>query len=321
VATRGLTLEAMEVELADAQGLIGRTIQTKQANISKDLSPDSDLMGIKELQSCKSAYCVPLQNQGDIFGVLLVAAHEEDYFAKPQQELLNLIGEQISISIKKFYDRQNLEFQIDLLNELRRKTARELHDGLTQVVAALAMRANFARRMMEVNPEATEEELNKVEELARVTTKEIRQMIFSLQPSEIDSVGLKIAIETIAGKFGDLFDLEVSILFDQDIENLIPINGQRVIYSLIEESINIIRKNGGPKRVELRLREFENGILLLEIEGKGRKGSTYELDQMNGEFESLQATAELIKATLQVDTNLEYGSCLRFYIPQAEVPI
>lgn len=319
-ATRGLTLEVVDIEPSDDPGLIRQTIQAKKANTSKDLSTDSDLLHFKELQKFKSAYCLPLQNQENIFGVLMFAAQGEDYFAKPQQELLNLIGEQITSSIKNFYAHQNLEFQIELLNGMRRKTARELHDGLTQVVAALAMRANFARRMMEVNPEATEEELNKVEELARVTTKEIRQMIFSLQPSEIDSLGLKMAVESMARKLGDLFDLDVTILIDRDVEFQIPINRQRVIYSLIEESIQIIRKNGGSKQIELRLGEIENEILLLEIEGKGNKDFPDEFDQMNGEFESLQATADLIKATLQVDTNLENGSCLRFYIPPVEVP-
>lgn len=318
-ATKGLALEALEIEISDAQGLIGQTIKTKNPNISKTLSTDSDLGHFKELQKFKSAYCVPLQDHDVIYGVLLVAAQEKDYFAEPQKRLLDLIGEQMSVSIKSFYEYQNLKFQIGLLKELRRKTARELHDGLTQVVAALAMRANFARRMMEANPKATEQELSKVEELARVTTKEIRQMIFSLQPTEIDSMGLKIVLETLAGKLGDLFDMKVAIHFDREVEDLISTNKQRVIYTLIEESINIMRKNGGSRQVKVSLKNVENEFLLLEIEGNGQNESPYKLDQMNGEFESTQTTADLIKATLQVDTDQDNGSCIRFYIPQTEL--
>lgn len=317
-ATRGLTQEIQNIELSEAYGLIGRTIESNKGYVSKDFPSDPDLGQFVELRKCKSAYCVPLQIHTGNLGVLLFAAQDEDYFAKPKQDLLNLIGEQVSISIKDFYAYQDIEFQIQLHKELRRKTARELHNGLTQVVAALAMRANFARRMMEVDLEATEEELNKVEELARVTTKEIRQMIFSLKPTEIDSLGLKTSVESMADKFSDLFGLDLAIQFNQDLEIMIPINRQRVIYSLIEETINIIRKKGGTKQVAVRLSNIENEFLLLEIEEKGQRDSRGDIDQMSGEYESMLATAGLIKATLQVDVNQENGILIKFFIPQPD---
>ena len=319
-ASRGLTLEGLDIELEDDQGLIRRTIETNHGNISKAVSTDPDLGQVGELRKCNSAYCVPLQENKTNLGVLLFAAQEEDYFAQPQRDFIDLVGKQVSISIQNFYHYQDIEFQLELHKEMRRKTARELHDGLTQVVAALAMRANFAGRMMEVDSDATAEELKKVEELARVTTKEIRQMIFALRPSEINSLGLKSAVESMASKMGNLFSLEVTLQFDQDVESSITMNRQMVIYSLIEEAVNIIRKNGGAEQIEVRLREIEDEFLLLEIVGHGQGGSQSELDQLSGESESMQATADLIKATVQVDTNQENGRCIRFFIPRSEVP-
>ena len=319
-ASRGLTLEGLDIELEDDQGLIRRTIETNKGNISKAVSTDPDLGKVEELRKCNSAYCVPLQENKTNLGVLLFAAQEEDYFAQPQRDFIDLVGKQVSISIQNFYHYQDIEFQLELHKEMRRKTARELHDGLTQVVAALAMRANFAGRMMEVDSDATAEELKKVEELARVTTKEIRQMIFALRPSEINSLGLKSAVESMASKMGNLFSLEVTLQFDQDVESSITMNRQMVIYSLIEEAVNIIRKNGGAEQIEVRLREIEDEFLLLEIVELGQGRSQSELDQVSGEAESMQATADLIKATVQVDTNQENGRCIRFFIPRSEVP-
>ncbi len=319
-ASRGLTLEGLDIELEDDQGLIRRTIETSHGNISKAVSTDPDLGQVGELRKCNSAYCVPLQENKTNLGVLLFAAQEEDYFAQPQRDFIDLVGKQVSISIQNFYHYQDIEFQLELHKEMRRKTARELHDGLTQVVAALAMRANFAGRMMEVDSDATAEELKKVEELARVTTKEIRQMIFALRPSEINSLGLKSAVESMASKMGNLFSLEVTLQFDQDVESSITMNRQMVIYSLIEEAVNIIRKNGGAEQIEVRLREIEDEFLLLEIVELGQGRSQSELDQLSGEAESMQATADLIKATVQVDTNQENGRCIRFFIPRSEVP-
>lgn len=123
----------------------------------------------------------------------------------------------------------------------------------------------------------------------------------------------------MAGKFGDLFSLEVAFHFNQDLESKIPINRQRVIYSLIEESINIIRKKGGTKQVEVRLSNIVNEFLLLEIEEQVQRESIEEKDQMNGEYESMLVTASLIKATVQVDTNQENGLLIKFYIPHSDL--
>jgi len=100
---------------------------------------------------------------------------------------------------------------------------------------------------------------------------------------------------------------------------MIPINRQRVIYSLIEESINIIRKKGGTKQVEVRLSNIENEFLLLEIEEQVQRESIEEKDQMNGEYESMLVTASLIKATLQVETTQENGLLIKFYIPHSDL--
>jgi len=44
------------------------------------------------------------------------------------------------------------------------------------------MRVNYIRRLIERQPQQALEELWKVEELARRTTKEIRHMLFTLRP-------------------------------------------------------------------------------------------------------------------------------------------
>jgi signal transduction histidine kinase len=79
---------------------------------------------------------------------------------------------------------------MDIQEEARKKIARDLHDGPTQSIAAIAMRVNFARRLMERDFKAASEELYKIEELARRTTKEIRHMLFTLRPLVLESQGL-----------------------------------------------------------------------------------------------------------------------------------
>ena len=61
---------------------------------------------------------------------------------------------------------QEKERMMEIQEESRKKLARDLHDGPTQSIAAIAMRVNFARRLMERDPKATLEELYKIEDLS-----------------------------------------------------------------------------------------------------------------------------------------------------------
>ena len=101
-------------------------------------------------------------------------------------ELLTLFCNQATIALQNASLYQSLREERDKIvgkeEEARRKLARELHDGPTQDVAAIAMRLNFARLLVERNPERARAELERLEDLAHRTVREIRSMLFALRP-------------------------------------------------------------------------------------------------------------------------------------------
>ena len=61
---------------------------------------------------------------------------------------------------------------VDVDEEARKKLARDLHDGPTQSVAAIAMRMSYIGKLYKKSPEQVPDEIKKVEDLARRTTSE-----------------------------------------------------------------------------------------------------------------------------------------------------
>jgi signal transduction histidine kinase len=100
---------------------------------------------------------------------------------------------------------------MEVHEEARKKLARDLHDGPTQSVAAMAMRINLTRRMFDKNEKMAKDELGKIEELAHRTTKEIRHMLFTLRPLILESQGLKAALQSMAEKMRETFSQNVVI--------------------------------------------------------------------------------------------------------------
>lgn len=161
---------------------------------------------------------------------------------------------------------QTLNIQDEIGEITRQKVVRQLHDGLTQTVSALAMRINYARRLISDDPQAAGEELEKVENLTRAATKEIRHIIFLLRPDGQEDFELISDLDSLAEKMGELFDLEISMDFNEDFVNQLPEDVQNVIFRIVEEMIDSARLlNEQMLVISLSLAQSDLAQLNLEI--------------------------------------------------------
>ena len=189
----------------------------------------------------------------------------------------------------------------DEIGELtRQKVVRQLHDGLTQTVSALAMRINYARRMMPTDPEIAAEELEKVEDLTRAATKEIRHIIFLLRPEIQREQDLKSNLESLSEKMGDLFNLDIEMAINDDLVNRLSPDFQDVIYGLIEELIDNIRKHQVQAKVFLKLDLPKSDFVQLFFTDRTEgilADNTFDVIDIN----LLQAYADLMDGSVIVD--------------------
>lgn len=210
----------------------------------------------------------------------------------------------VSISLYRARKREQTE-ELDRVNRevddlIRQKVVRQLHDGLSQTVSALAMRANFARRMMEEDPLAAQNELEKVELLARDTTREIRNLIFILRPTTVDQNFLTESLSTLIEKMNELFDLTIDLNMDENLIDQLPAIDQRVIYYLVEEAIASARKRNGSTHLTLLMNRYDQQVAQLLIEDHSDASKKMEFPFQAAEMDSLREYGELIRGSVQV---------------------
>ncbi len=74
------------------------------------------------------------------------------FFTAGRRELLDILGSQAVVAIQNARLYQDVvderERMIEFQEEARKKLARDLHDGPTQSVSAIAMRISLAQRML-----------------------------------------------------------------------------------------------------------------------------------------------------------------------------
>lgn len=312
-------------------GVLHQALATGEPQITNDPSADPELSHIVILQDCKSTLCLPLLRGLEAYGVMLYAHPKPNFFTEARVETLEMLSNQVVIAIQNARLFQQLQEEKQVLVEsqevTRKQLARDLHDGPTQSIAAIAMRINIGRKMLELNNlDDLMKELEGIEDLARRTTNEIRHMLFTLRPLVLESQGLTAALETMSTKMNATYQQNVKVSVDEAVVAKLDISKQTVIFYIVEEAVNNARKHAEASLIQARLRflpEEEYSVAALEIIDNGIgfdvQAVTSSYDQRGSlGMVNLQERSELINGLLSVDSLPNKGTRVRVLIPLTE---
>lgn len=326
-SARRFTNADLRLTLSAEKGVLAESINEAEPRLVKNISGDPELGRVIVLRACRSAYCLPLRTGFEAYGVMLFAHPAADFFTPERREILQIIANQARIAIQNARLYHDLELEKERMMEIqedaRKKLARDLHDGPTQTVAALAMRVNFARRLMDRDASAAAEELYKIEDLARKTTKEIRHMLFTLRPLVLESQGLTAALESMAEKMEETYGQRVIIETDEQLIAQMELSRQGVVFYIAEEAVNNARKHAQAEHIWVRVQEMEPDLALLEIEDDGVGFDPASIEASYDERGSLgmvnmRERTQLVNGVLKIDSEDGHGTHVRVVIPLTE---
>ncbi len=322
-ASRGIPDSDTALRFPAQKGVLADAVQSVNPIIINNPEDDPELgflQGIKELQQ---AIVVPLRAGFDSYGFLLLASQEENIYSEDFTELLVAICNQVVLALQNASLYQNLMDDKDRLvtieEDARKHLARNLHDGPTQTIAAIAMRLNYIRMLIKKDPEAAVVELAQVEDIARQTTKEIRQMLFTLRPLILESQGLVAALEQLRQKLTELNLLSIHLEADPVVDNLLSKEAKGSIFYIIDEAITNVKKHAMADNIWIRL--FHHGLnVVTEIEddGVGFDIADWETNfagRGNMGLINLRERAELVKGKTTVRSRPGEGTMIIVTIP------
>jgi signal transduction histidine kinase len=315
------------VTLTGTSGVLAGVIEEANPAYIHNPKNDPELRQLFALHECQSAFVLPLRTGLDAYGVMLFGHPVPSFFTPERRDVLELVSHQACIAIQNARLYQALEQErnrmMEIQDESRKKLARDLHDGPTQSISAIAMRINFARRLMERDQKSASEELFKIEDLARRTTKEIRHMLFTLRPLVLESQGLAAAFKSMAEKMQETYNQEVVVQVDERAVDAMEVGKQAVVFYLADEAVTNARKHAQAKHIWLRLKMLRESLCLLEVEDDGIGFDTSAVD---ASYESrgslgminLRERTELVRGVLRIDSVKGRGTRIQVVIPLTE---
>ena len=205
---------------------------------------------------------------------------------------------------------------VDAQEQERQRIARDLHDGINQLLIGAMLELTSGRRRIERG--ATEDSLSAFEaaqDLLRRVESEIRRVVHDLHPQVLEGLGLAAAsrrlVDEFAGQSG--VTCQVSVPGELDLSPRIEV----CAYRILQESIHNIASHASASEASLRI-EARGPNLVVEIRDDGR-GFDPAAAVANGHFglRSMRQRAEMLGGSLDIATGPGRGTTVRAILPIA----
>lgn len=181
----------------------------------------------------------------------------------------------------------------DAQEEERGRVARELHDGISQILVGVRYALDNARRRLDRNDGSAHAPLAKGIETLGEAISEVRRISRDLRPGVLDDLGLGPALRMLSEEFATRTGTVVefsTVVFRNRLDN----NAKIALYRIAQEALTNIERHANATHVTIDLRGHKRGATLritdngrgfnlnVRTPGLGLRNMQERMDQLGG---------------------------------------
>ena len=198
--------------------------------------------------------------------------------------------------------------------EERRRLARELHDDLSQSLAALALQIAGLRQKKGPVPEQLEAGLEQVETSVHKLADDVHNLSRLLHPSILDDLGLVAAIRAECERFQEREGIPVHFE-EKGVPGDVAPDCALTLYRITQESLHNIAKHAEAEGASVDMR-VEGGQIVLKVEDFGKGFDKSEVEGNIGlGLVSMGERVRLLEGDLKVESTLGQGTVVEASAP------
>ena len=205
---------------------------------------------------------------------------------------------------------------LQLQDEERRRLARELHDSVGQLLAAMSMNLGMLRSTP-LNPVA-EKAVAETVLLVDQVSREIRTISHLLHPPLLDEAGLASALRWYVEGFSERSNIAVELAIGGDFGRLDG-DMEIAIFRIVQECLTNVHRHSGSRRAEVLLAHGA-GQVQVEVKdaGKGIPSEKQEALKISGKtgvgFRGMRERVAQLGGILEIHSD-EHGSVVKATMP------
>ncbi|MFC1975791.1 GAF domain-containing protein [Chloroflexota bacterium] len=335
IALGGTAEEIKPFQVPKGQGIAGQVALTGKPLIIADTKRDE--RHFKKFDqdfdfSTRNILCVPLILHEQGIGVLEVMNKRVGDFNQHDLDLLSSVASYAAVAIDNARLHESVLAERDKVIEAEEKTrkrlARDLHDGPTQLVAGVMMSLDFCKKALEKDPSLLPEEFDRMHDLADRASHQLRTALFKLRPLVLETQGLGAALQTFVERLqkdiGPTPKLSLKIETDNPNGDLSRQDGkvEATIFAIVQETVNNAIKHAQAGNIIVEIKETATAIYT-QIKDNGRG---FDVDQVMNNYEqrgslgmiNLQERTDLIGGELTIKSVPDHGTRITIFVPKED---
>lgn len=199
----------------------------------------------------------------------------------------------------------------------RQRIARELHDDMTQRLAALAVDVGSLEHMC--RPKSVlRPRLHALQEAAGQLADDIHNFAYRLHPPQLEHMGLEAAIHDHTDEFRRRSGLPTQFEV-RAVPQVIPIDLATCLYRVMQESLQNILKHADASKIVVRLLGTRSGVgICIQDDGKGFVQEAAGVPARGLGLPSLEERVRLLNGQFRIRTGPGQGTEVHAWVPLAD---
>lgn len=187
---------------------------------------------------------------------------------------------------------------IDAQEEERARVARELHDGISQLLVGVKFAVGLAARRA---TGAGQGAIEKAEAGLDSAISEVRRISRDLRPGVLDDLGLVPALESLCDEFERRTNIAMDATLVRSTRRFLPKEARTALYRVAQEALTNIERHSGAQSAELEMKVTTRHVILriaddgVGMSAKASKGAGIGLRNMQERVEQLGGEFRLIR--------------------------
>ncbi|MBI3195524.1 MAG: GAF domain-containing protein [Ignavibacteriae bacterium] len=283
---------------------------------------------LRAMENIHGFATIPLVSKGRLLGVLSIIHRQPFVFSDELKLMLQTFGKQIGVALENatLYEsarereqelREMSHTMVRLQEDERKRFAREIHDGLSQVLTMLKINTELTLKSFDAEKEKALTYLQEVLTLANEAEAEAKHLANDLRPTILDDFGLKAAIKLHAANFerrtGITLDLHLPF-YEARFDTMIETS----LFRIVQELLANVAKHAKATKVTIQFL-IRDGVLALIVadNGKGFLPHEQELHSENVHhgLRNMRERVEFFGGTLRVESAPHHGTEIMIEIP------
>ena len=330
--------EVKPFRVPKGQGIAGQVASSGKPLVIADVQKDKRHFKAVDQKTqflTRNIMSVPLILHDHVIGVLQVLNKKTGDFTDRDVDLLTSIASYAAIAIENARLYESLETEhtrtIEAEQEARRKLASDLHDGPTQLVAAIMMNLDFATKALKKDPSYLPGTIKEMQELAARASHQMRTLLFELRPLVLETQGLGAALQVFLDRRQKDVTGNTQLTLKIETENPggdISRQDGKVetnIFAIVQETVNNAIKHAKANNIVVTLTETAQLVTVAIVDD----GAGFDVDSILENYETrgslgminLRERAESIGGDISIDSQPGEGTKISVEIPQEEKEI